>query len=69
MDIARLEREMLGDLWVSTDLWENLSYLCDACNGRFAGTEDEHRAGDFMGSQTLRLSPLRCAVGTAGQPC
>jgi aminopeptidase YwaD len=51
MDIARLEREMLGDLWVSTDLWENLSYLCDACNGRFAGTEDEHRAGDFIMSR------------------
>lgn len=48
MDIKQLERDLLGDLWVSSDLWNNLTYLCDACNGRFAGTEDERRAGDFI---------------------
>ena len=48
MDAIQLEREMLGDLWVSPDLWDNLTYLCDTCNGRFAGTEDERRAGDFI---------------------
>ena len=48
MDIMQLDRKMLGDVWVSPDLWDNLTYLCDTCNGRFAGTEDEHRAGDFI---------------------
>ncbi len=48
MDISQLERAMLGDLWVSPDLWRHLSYLCDVCNGRFAGTDDERRAGDYL---------------------
>jgi aminopeptidase YwaD len=48
MDITQLEREILGDLWVSPEIWNNLTYLCDACNGRFAGTEDERRARDYL---------------------
>jgi hypothetical protein len=48
MNAAALERELLGDLAVSPDLWDNLTYLCDACNGRFAGTDDERRAGNFI---------------------
>jgi len=48
MDIVQLEREILGDLWVAPDLWDNLTYLCDVCHSRFAGTDDERRAGDFL---------------------
>jgi Iap family predicted aminopeptidase len=48
MDIAQLERAMLGDLWTSPDLWNHLAFLCDTCNGRFAGTENERRAGDYL---------------------
>ena len=48
MDIVQLEREMLGDLWVSPEIWDNLTYLCDVCNARFAGTDDERRAGDYL---------------------
>jgi aminopeptidase YwaD len=45
---AILEQAMIGELWNSPDLWDNLAYLCDACSSRFAGTEDERRAGDYM---------------------
>lgn len=48
MEIKQLERQIIGDLWVSPDLWDNLAYLCDTCNGRFAGTEDERKAGDYL---------------------
>jgi aminopeptidase YwaD len=48
MEFKQLDRDILGDLWESSDLWDNLTYLCDACNGRFAGTPDERRAGDFI---------------------
>ena len=48
MELLKLEREILGNLSVSPELWNNLTYLCDACNGRFAGTEDERRAGDYV---------------------
>jgi hypothetical protein len=64
MDLTQLERQMLGDLWVSPDLWDNLVYLCDACHGRFAGTEDERRAGDFL----LACLPKYGLVNTAAEP-
>jgi len=50
-DTLDLEREILGNLWDSNELWDNLTYLCDTCNSRFAGTPDERRAGDFMMSR------------------
>jgi aminopeptidase YwaD len=48
MEALNVERAALGDLWVSSALWDNLVYLCDACQGRFAGTPDERRAGDYL---------------------
>jgi hypothetical protein len=48
MDLLELERSLIGDVWTSPSLEASLEYLCDACHGRFAGTEDERRAGDFM---------------------
>ncbi len=75
MELLKLEREILGDLSVSNELWKNLAYLCDVCNGRFAGTEDERRAGDYImarfqayGLKISRLSPSRCAAGSAVRP-
>ena len=65
MDALQREGEMLGNLMVSPDLWNNLVYLCDSCNGRFAGTEDERRAGDFImarfreyGLQNIHAEPF-----------
>lgn len=51
MELLKLEREILGNLAVSPDLWKNLAYLCDVCNGRFAGSEDERRAGDYLAAR------------------
>lgn len=48
MNYLPLERQILGELWTSNDLWQNLLYLCDRCNGRFAGTADERLAGDYL---------------------
>lgn len=47
-EIQTLERAILGDLWDAPTLWDNLTYLCDVCNSRFAGTADERRAGDYI---------------------
>jgi len=47
-ELIELERRLLGDVWTSPALWESVEYLCDVCNGRFAGTDDERRAGDFL---------------------
>ncbi len=48
MDIAALEKDLLGNLWTAPDVWDTLAYLCDAGNGRFAGTADERRARDYL---------------------
>ncbi len=48
MELIELERRLLGDVGTSPALWESVRYLCDVCNGRFAGTDDERRAGDFL---------------------
>ncbi len=47
MDLYDLERSLIGDVWTSPTLEQNLTYLCDVCNGRFAGSEDERHAGDL----------------------
>jgi hypothetical protein len=48
VDLIELERSLIGDIWTSPALKSSLHYLCDACNGRFAGSDDERRAGDYM---------------------
>ena len=50
-NLIDLERELIGDVWTGAALEENLRFLCDACGGRFAGTDDERRAGDYMLAQ------------------
>ena len=48
MDLIDFDRSILSDVWTSPALWDSLSYLCDVCNGRLSGTDDERRAGDFL---------------------
>jgi len=48
MDITSLDKSILGELWTSPDLWNHMSALCDSFNSRFAGTEEEFRAGEYM---------------------
>jgi len=38
---------MLGDIWTSQTLWPTMVTLCDDCNGRFVGSDDELRAALF----------------------
>ncbi len=48
MDLADLDREILGNVWLSSSLWDSLIYLCDECNGRLTGSVDERRAGAYL---------------------
>ena len=48
MDITSLEKQILGDLWTSPELWSHMVTLCDECGSRFATTELERRAGDYI---------------------
>jgi aminopeptidase YwaD len=48
MDITLLEKQIFGELWTSPDLWKHMVTLCDECSSRFAGTEDERKAGAYI---------------------
>lgn len=48
MDITSLDKRILGELWTSPELWNHMLALCDSFNSRFAGTEEERRAGDYI---------------------
>jgi aminopeptidase YwaD len=48
MDINPLEKQILGELWTSPDLWDHMLALCDSFNSRFAGTKEERGAGDYI---------------------
>jgi hypothetical protein len=48
MELTSLDKQILGELWTSPELWNNMIALCDECGSRFATTELERRAGDHL---------------------
>ena len=65
MRLVDIERHLIGDIWTSPSLEDSIVYLCDVCNGRFAGTDDERRAGSFLlsrfrefGAQNVQAEPF-----------
>ena len=60
-----LERQMLGDIYTSSEPLDNLTVLCDEFGSRFGGTEGERLAAEFMqqklieyGLQNVHLEPI-----------
>ena len=45
---SKIETEVLGDIWISNEAYENLTVLCDEFGSRFAGTEGEKPSAEFM---------------------
>ena len=43
-----LERQMVGDIYASREVMDNLIVLCDDFGPRFAGTPEERKAADFI---------------------
>src|SRR5437762_14290346 len=46
--LARAEKAVLGEIWTSNRAYENLAYLCDWVGNRWAGSESEQRAGEYL---------------------
>jgi len=68
-----LERTVVGDVWTSGALWDSVVYLCDACSGRAACSEDERRAGEYLlarfaeyGLQNVAAEPFEMTGWTRG---
>lgn len=44
----KVEREILGDIWQKSDIQNNMLYMADEIGSRFAGTESEKKAQQYM---------------------
>ena len=44
----KMDQQMVGDIYTSREVMDNLTVLCDDFGSRFAGTPDERRAADFI---------------------
>lgn len=50
-ELRRIERTIVGDIWTSNEQYMNLVKMCDEFGSRFAGTESEKKAVEFMASR------------------
>jgi aminopeptidase YwaD len=74
-DLREFDRIVLGEIWTSDEAWRNLVFLCDDLGHRFAGTDRERRAAEFLaermrayGLQNVRLEEFPMATWERG-PC
>ena len=69
----QLDQQMVGDIYTSQEVMENLTVLCDEYGARFAGTPEEHEAANFIaacfkryGLQDVKLEAYPYAGWTRG---
>ncbi len=43
-----IERQILGEVWTSNEIYTNLRHLCDDIGSRFGGSASEHAAAEFL---------------------
>lgn len=43
-----IERQILGEVWTSDEIYRNLLHLCDDLGHRFGGSASEHEAATFL---------------------
>ena len=68
------DRQMVGDIYTSNEVMDNLTVLCDDFGSRFAGTPEEHKAATFIsetftryGLKNVRLEEYPYAGWTRGE--
>ena len=69
----QLDQQMVGDIYTSREVMENLTVLCDEYGARFAGTPEEYDAANFIaacfkryGLQNVKLETYPYAGWTRG---
>ena len=48
-----LDQAIVGDIFTSSEVMDNLTILCDDFGSRFGGTEGEHLAAEFIKSKLV----------------
>ncbi|HVC33472.1 MAG TPA: M28 family peptidase [Chloroflexota bacterium] len=46
--LARAEKAVLGEIWTSSEAYDNLVYLCDRLGNRWAGSASEREAAEYL---------------------
>ncbi|MCZ6680450.1 MAG: aminopeptidase, partial [Candidatus Poribacteria bacterium] len=69
-----LDRQIVGDIYTSREVMDNLTVLCDDFGARFAGTPEERQAAEFIaetftryGLKDVRLQSYPYAGWSRGQ--
>ena len=44
----KTEQEIIGTIWQNSEIFRNMRYLADEIGSRFAGTESERKAQDYI---------------------
>ncbi len=50
----QIDRQMVGDIYTSREVMDNLTVLCDDFGSRFAGTPEERKAAEFIAETFTR---------------
>ena len=68
------DRQIVGDVYTSTETMDNLTILCDDFGSRFGGTEGERQAAEFFkakmkeyGLSNVHLEPVEYVGWTRGE--
>jgi Zn-dependent M28 family amino/carboxypeptidase len=64
--LLRVERDIIGDIWQNSDIHKNMLVMADEMGSRFAGTESEKMAQEYIvaklkdyGYENARAEPFR----------
>jgi hypothetical protein len=66
------DRQIVGDIYTSSEAMDNLTVLCDEFGSRFGGTPGERQAAEFMQAKLqeygldARLEPVEYVGWTRG---
>ncbi|RLI10780.1 hypothetical protein DRO42_00015 [Candidatus Bathyarchaeota archaeon] len=47
-ELLTVEREVIGDIWQSGEIYRNMLYMADELGSRFPGTESERKAQEYL---------------------
>jgi Zn-dependent M28 family amino/carboxypeptidase len=68
------EKQLIGDIWTTDEPYKNLAELTDGFGSRWAASESEHQAGEFIldklksyGLENARLEPVEYGGWTRGE--
>ena len=71
--LIQAEREVLGDIWSSSEAYDNLVHLCDRIGDRWAGSDSERQGGAWLrdkaasyGLRNPRLQEFKHLAWTRG---